>query len=136
MEQILLILGVSIFGILGTVHLIYTFFTERFSPYDLSVAEAMKGTSLKLTKETTVWRAWIGFNASHSLGAMLLAAVYIPLVINHFSVIENSLWYSMLPVVVAVSYLILAKNYWFKIPFIGISVSLICFVGSAWLVNT
>ncbi|MBE0375899.1 hypothetical protein PFLA_b0854 [Pseudoalteromonas flavipulchra NCIMB 2033 = ATCC BAA-314] len=41
---------------------------------------------------------------------MLLAAIYIPLAINNFEVIENSLWFSLLPVVVSASYLILAKN--------------------------
>jgi hypothetical protein len=136
MDQILLIIGVSIFGVLGTIHLVYTFFTIKFSPYDQSVAEAMKATSPRLTKETTMWRAWIGFNASHSLGAMLLAAVYIPLSTNHFTIIQNSLWFSLLPVMVGIAYLILAKKYWFKIPFLGILISLICFIGSAWLVNT
>ena len=136
MGQILLIIGVSIFGVLGTIHLLYTFFTEKFSPYDPSVAVAMESTSPRLTKETTMWRAWVGFNASHSLGAMLLAAIYVPLAIYHFELIQNSLWFSLLPVVVGISYLILAKTYWFKIPFIGVLISLVCFIGSAWLVNT
>jgi len=135
MDQILLIAGVSIFGALGAIHLIYTFFSEKFSPYDPAVATAMKGTSPRLTKETTMWRAWIGFNASHSLGAMLLAAVYIPLATFHFNVIQNSFWFSLLPVVVGIAYLFLAKMYWFKIPLVGILISLMCFTGSALLIN-
>lgn len=83
-----------------------------------------------------MWRAWVGFNASHSLGAMLLAAIYIPLAVYHFELIQNSLWFSLLPVVVGISYLVLAKKYWFKIPFTGVLISLVCFIGSAWLVNT
>lgn len=75
MAQILLIMGASIFGILGVIHLMYTFFTNKFEAHDSSVTEAMKKTSPALTKETTVWDAWIGFNASHSLGAMLVGAV-------------------------------------------------------------
>ncbi|MEJ6472954.1 LIC_13387 family protein [Pseudoalteromonas piscicida] len=136
MEQILIIIGVSLFGVLGTIHLVYTFSTEKFNPYDASAAEAMKRTSPQLTKETTIWRAWIGFNASHSLGVMLFAAIYIPLAINNFEVIESSLWFSLLPVVVSASYLILAKKYWFKIPFVGFLVSLVCFLFSAWLIHT
>ena len=135
MDQILLIAGVSIFGALGAIHLIYTFFSEKFSPYDPAVATAMKGTSPRLTKETTMWRAWIGFNASHSLGAMLLAAVYIPLATFHFNVIQNSFWFSLLPIVVGIAYLFLAKMYWFKIPLVGILISLMCFTGSALLIN-
>lgn len=136
MAQLLIIIGVSIFGVLGSIHLVYTFFTEKFNPYDASVISAMESTSPKLTKETTMWRAWVGFNASHSLGAMLLAATYIPLAINHFEIIENSTWFSALPVVVGISYLFLAKKYWFKIPFVGVLMSLLCFLVAAWLIYT
>lgn len=136
MEQVLLIVGVSIFGFMGTVHLVYTFFTEKFSPFDASVTQAMQSTSPRITKETTIWLAWVGFNASHSLGAMLLAAVYLPLAIYNFDVINDSLWFSLLPVFVGVSYLILAKKYWFRIPFVGVLISLCCFLVAAWLINT
>tara|TARA_R110002072_G_scaffold126459_1_gene263307 strand:- start:493 stop:903 length:411 start_codon:yes stop_codon:yes gene_type:complete len=135
MEQILIIIGASIFGMLGTVHLFYTFFTNKFEAYDSSVTEAMKETSPILTKETTVWSDWIGFNASHSIGAMLVAGFYIPLTMFYFSVIQQSVWFSVLPVMIGLSYLILAKQYWFKIPFIGILISTICFTGAAILIN-
>jgi len=136
MAKILLIIGASIFGILGTVHLFYTFFTNKFEAYDSSVTEAMKGTSPILTKETSVWNAWVGFNASHSLGAMLVAAVYIPLAVSYFNIVQHSFWFSFLPVLIGVSYLILAKKYWFKIPFVGVLISTICFASAAVLINT
>ncbi|MFC0118303.1 hypothetical protein ACFFK7_10335 [Pseudoalteromonas xiamenensis] len=136
MDQILLIIGVSIFAILGATHLVYTFFTKKLNPYNEEVFTAMEGTSPRLTKETTMWRAWVGFNASHSLGPMLLAAFYIPLAVNNFEIIKNSIWFSLLPVAVGVLYLVLAKTYWFKIPFMGVLISLACFVISAWIINT
>lgn len=89
MEQVLIIIGASIFGVLGTIHLIYTFFTNKFEAYDSAVTEAMKATSPILTRETTVWNAWIGFNASHSLGAMLFASIYVPLTTSYFNVIQQ-----------------------------------------------
>ncbi|GAB6262616.1 hypothetical protein L4174_009615 [Photobacterium sp. CCB-ST2H9] len=135
MDQLLLVVGLSILGLLGTIHLFYTFFTEKFTPFDASVTEAMKATSPRLTKETTVWRAWVGFNASHSLGVMFFAAVYISLATYHFEVVKSSLWLSVLPVIVGFAYLILAYKYWFKIPFIGVIMSLCCFMFSAWLIN-
>jgi len=55
MEQALLIIGASIFGLLGTLHLLYTFFTNKFEAYDSAITESMKKTSLILTKETTIW---------------------------------------------------------------------------------
>lgn len=135
MEGILIVFGASIFGILGTMHLIYTLFTDKFEAHDASVTDAMKDTSPILTKDTTMWNAWIGFNASHSLGAMLFAAIYIPLVLFHFSLIQQSIWFSTLPVIVGFSYLILAKKYWFRIPFIGILISTFCFVWAAIIIN-
>jgi len=136
MAQFLLIIGASIFGVLGAIHLMYTFFTNKFEAHDSSVTEAMKGTSPILTKETSVWEAWVGFNASHSLGAMLVAAVYIPLTTSYFNVIQQSVWFSILPTLVGLSYLVLAKKYWFRIPFFGVLISTLCFVGAAVLINT
>ena len=136
MAQILLIIGASIIGVLGTTHLMYTFFTNKFEAHDSSVTEAMKGTSPILTKETSVWDAWVGFNASHGLGAMLVAAVYIPLTTSYFNVIQQSVWFSFLPTLVGLSYLVLAKKYWFRIPFFGVLISTLCFVGAAVLINT
>ena len=135
-NKTLLITGASIFGILGTIHLLYTFFTNKFEAHDPSVTEAMKSTSPVLTKETTVWNAWIGFNASHSLGAMLVAAFYIPLAAFHFEMIRQSLWFSILPALVGLCYLVLAKKYWFRIPFYGLLISTACFVLAAVLINT
>ncbi len=76
-EQILLIVGATIFGTLGAIHLVCTFFSNRFNAFDRTVTQAMKDTSPVLTKETTMWNAWVGFNASHSLGAMLVTAFYV-----------------------------------------------------------
>ncbi|MGB5326238.1 MAG: hypothetical protein WBN40_12545 [Pseudomonadales bacterium] len=136
MEQALLIFGASIFGLLGVLHLQYTFFTDKFSARDASVTEAMKSTSPKLTKDTTVWNAWVGFNASHSLGAIFFAAIYIPLSFGNMELINRSPWFSCLPVAVGFSYLALAKAYWFKIPLVGILLATLCFTGAAVLINT
>lgn len=81
-------------------------------------------------------RAWVGFNASHSSGAMLVAGIYIPLTASYFNVIQGSVWFSTLPVLIGISYLILAKKYWFNIPFIGIHISTLCFSIAAVLINT
>ena len=136
MAQILLIIGASIFGILGIAHLLYTFFTNKFEAHESKVTEAMKGTSPILTKETSMWSAWVGFNASHSLGVVLVAAFYIPLTVSYFYIIQQSTWFSFLPVFIGLSYLALAKKYWFRVPYIGVLISTFCFVAAAVLINT
>ena len=135
-EQILLIVGATIFGILGTIHLLYTFFSNKFDAFDQTATKAMRDTSPVLTNETTMWDAWVGFNASHSLGAMLVPAFYVPLALTNMEVIRETVWFSILPVVIGLSYLALAKRYWFKIPLIGILISTACFIGAAVLINT
>jgi len=130
---LLLILGASIFGVLGTVHLAYTFFTDKLLPRDRAVIDAMKGTSLVLTRQTTLWEAWIGFNASHSLGAMLLAAFYILLASRHPEVLVGSTSFALLGLATGAIYLWLAHAYWFKIPFTGIAIATACFAAASVL---
>jgi hypothetical protein len=82
MIAILLMVGGAVFGVLGGVHAIYTVLDlrdpRRLVPVDPSVAHAMANLALRLSGgRTDMWRAWIGFNFSHSLGVLLLAAVAI-----------------------------------------------------------
>ena len=79
---ILLIVGGLIFGVLGGLHAIYTLLDlrnpRRLVPVDPSVAHAMANTAVRLSGGSMdMWRAWIGFNFSHSLGVLLLAALAI-----------------------------------------------------------
>jgi len=129
-------IGASIIGLLGFVHLIYTFFTDNFNPYSPDVTSAMKSTTVTITKETTIWYAWVGFNASHSLGAIIFAAIYLPLAFSHIEFIANNSWFAILPSIVSISYLLLAKSYWFKIPFFGFLISTLCFVSAFVLIST
>ena len=136
MEKMLIIIGAAIFGILGTTHLFYTYFRNEFDPRDEAVKSAMQKTSPVITSDTTIWKGWIGFHASHSIGAILVAAFYIPLTISYLEVIENSKWFSILLVIIGFSYLIMASRYWFRVPFIGFLISTVCFIGAALLLNT
>ena len=133
-EQILLIIGAAIFGVLGALHLYYTFFTNMFMTRDRKVAEAMKATSPLLTDRTTMWATWIGFNGSHSLGAIFIAIFYILLATTHMEVIRETKSFILLAVLIGASYLYLAIKYWFRTPLIGILIATICFVISAVLI--
>jgi hypothetical protein len=75
--------------------------------------------------------AWKGLNASHSLCVMLLPAVHIPITINHMNIIQQSLWLTLLSILVGATYMFLAKRYWFKIPLTGIMISTLCFISAA-----
>lgn len=126
--QCFMIIGALLFVALGSTHLLYTFFTGNFNPRDAATTVAMKGTSPVLTSKTTVWQAWIGFNASHSLGAMLFGAVYFVLAYGHMPVLRASPTLAWLAVVGGFAYLALARRYWFRAPMIGIGLATACFL--------
>src|SRR5690606_392134 len=111
--------GSAIIGMLGTVHLFYTFFSNKFLPRRAELAEEMKAT---------MWKGWMGFNASHSSGAMFIGIINIYLAACHFDVLQNSTFLLLFNILTLGFYLWLAKRYWFKIPLRGITIALICYV--------
>src|SRR5258707_7263068 len=69
--KILMVLSASIIFTLGVVHLIYTFWGPKLTPRDPALQISMSQIAPVITKETTMWRCWVGFNASHSMGLIL-----------------------------------------------------------------
>lgn len=128
LSKIFWLVGSSIFLLLGVLHLYYIFFTNKFDPRNRNLVEEMKNTFPVLTKQTSMWRAWIGFNASHSMGAIFLGMINILLGIENFYIIENSFLLSLLTIVTAGFYLWLSKKYWFSIPFVCLLIAFGCFI--------
>ena len=132
----LLILGGAVFGVLGSLHAIYTFLDlrnpQRLVPADPSVARAMASSSLRLSGgRTDMWRAWIGFNFSHSLGVLILAALAI-WAGSRASTIPSGI-VAVLTLIGCV-YLVLALLYWFRTPAIGVAIGTGCFA-AAWVLS-
>ena len=120
--------GSSIFVMLGSMHLFYTFFSNKFSSRNEKALEEMRTSYPLISKETTLWKAWIGFNASHSSGAIFIGIMNIYVVSNFYDTVENDIFFSLFNIATVGFYLWLAKKYWFKIPFFGILLTLICFL--------
>ena len=128
-------LGSLIFIILGSIHLLYTFLTDKFSSKNEKAVTEMKSSHPILTKETTIWKAWIGFNASHSIGAIFIGVMNIYVVSKFFTVLQNDIFFFTFNILTVGLYLWLAKNYWFRIPFFGILLTFICFLTSFILIQ-
>ena len=126
--------GSLIFLILGSIHLVYTFFTNKFSSKNEKVITEMESSNPILTKETTIWKAWIGFNASHSVGAIFIGVMNIYLAHNYFLILQNGPFFFIFNILTVGFYLWLAKKYWFRIPFWGILITLICYIVSFTLI--
>lgn len=128
MVKTLLTLGSAIIGLLGTVHLFYTLQTNKFEPRDDALGARLREVSPVLTAETTMWKAWVGFNASHSLGAILFAAVFGYLAWFELWFLLSSPFLMAVSVLTLAAYLLMARLYWFSAPFRGIALALILFL--------
>jgi len=134
---ILLVGGGAVFGVLGALHAIYTLLDlrdpRRLVPVDPSVAQAMANTSLRLSHGATdMWRAWIGFNFSHSLGVLLVAAlaIWTGTQARRFPI---SIIMPVLTLIGCV-YLVLCLLYWFRTPAVGVAIGTGCFA-AAWVLS-
>jgi len=80
MSHTLFVASGAIFVVLGLMHAIYTLLDQRHPrrlvPVDAEVMRAMQGTGVRLARGSagSMWQAWIGFNLSHSLGAIVFGA--------------------------------------------------------------
>lgn len=136
MSEILLLVAGGIFVVLGFLHALYTLADERrprrIVPDDPAVRDAMGATGVRLARGgTTMWRAWIGFNLSHALGAVLFGALVMLLGVSWTDPAPPR-FVLLLPLGVTLLYLVLSVRYWFRIPTAGILVSSACIL-AAWL---
>lgn len=127
---VLMTASAAILFALGTLHLVYTFVGPKFNPRDPALQARMREVSPVITRETTMWRCWVGFNASHSMAAMLFGLIYGFLAIAHGSLLFSSPYLLLVGLLTVGGFFVLGKLYWFSVPFYGISISLACYVTS------
>ncbi|MEX6504399.1 LIC_13387 family protein [Pseudomonas zhanjiangensis] len=106
----------AIIGLLGLLHLLLTFLGDKLTPRDESLHSRMQAVSPRISRETSMWQAWIGFNASHSFGALLFGALYGYLALVHGAVLGQSPFLLLLGQLLLLGYLGLAWRYWFSVP--------------------
>jgi hypothetical protein len=128
--RILMVLSASIIFTLGVVHLVYTFWGPKLTPRDPALQISMSQISPVITKETTMWRAWVGFNASHSMGLILFGLVFGYLALAHDQLLFQSPFLLVVGLAMLGGFVVLCKVYFFSAPLTGISISLACYVAS------
>jgi hypothetical protein len=126
----------GIFAFLGALHALFAFLDirkpRRIVPDDPAVIAAMDRSKLRLSRGgTTVWKTWVGFNFSHSLGLVLFGALCIVIGTGLNELAPSALALLMLPAIGAM-YLVLAVLYWFRAPIAGAAIATTCLV-VAWL---
>jgi hypothetical protein len=131
--SMLLAASAAVLGTLGTLHLVFTFHGNKLDPRDPALRSAMERVHPVITRQTTVWRATKGFNASHSLGLVAFALVYCHLALWRPEVLAASPFLLTLGMAVELAYLALAKRYFFSVPFRGVALACALFAaGWAW----
>lgn len=134
MTQFLLTAAGAIILLMGTGHLLLTlrdvWRPKAFTPTDDAVRQAMKESNVKFDKRLNLWDAWLGFNISHSMGAMMFGGVLLFTARAHLEAFLQSAFLQTMAVLVAVVYLVVAIRFWFRGPVIGISIVLLCILAA------
>ncbi len=130
----LIIMSAAIILLLGFMHLLYTFHGNKLHPRDAELQQRMQSVSPVITRQTTMWKAWVGFNASHSYGAILFGAVYGYLALLHSAFLLQSTYLLLLGLALLCGYVFLGKRYWFSVPYRGIVVATISYVAALLLI--
>ena len=119
-----MVLSASITFALGVVHLVYTFWGPNLTPRDPALQISMSQIAPVITKETTMWRCWVGFNASHSMGLILFGLVFGFLALRHSQLLFQSPFLLVVGLAMLGGFVVLCKVYFFSAPLRGISVAL------------
>ena len=128
--RILMVLIASISFTLGLVHLVYTFWGPLLTPRDPALKIRMDEIAPVLTNETTMWRCWIGFNVSHSMGLILFGLVFGYLALAHEQLLFRSPFLLAVGLAMLGGIVLLCRVYFFSSPLTGMSISFACYVVS------
>lgn len=138
MAQALLIVGAGIFLLLGMIHAILTLRDlsnpRTFTPTDAAVLTAMQASQLAIApNETNLWKAWLGFNLSHSLGILLFGGELLGIGLFQFTLFAHSPLIQSVTLLVSAAYFVLSVCFWFSRPAIGSAAAFLCFLMATML---
>jgi hypothetical protein len=125
-----MVLSAGIIFTLGAIHLIYTFYGLQLTPRDPALQISMSQVSPVISKETTMWRCWVGFNATHSMALLLFGLVFGFLALAHGEVLFHSPFLLVVGLAMLAGLVVLCKLFFFRVPLIGVSIALVCYVAS------
>ena len=137
MIQALVIAGGSIFLVLGALHGMLTLedlvLPRHFTPRDRALREAMQQSAIALHPTINLWKAWMGFNLTHSLGLVMFGGAFLYLGLFHSPMFTRSMLLQACAIAVSGIYLILSLQFFFSKPAIGSGIAFACFVLAAAL---
>ena len=134
LSRYLFLAGALPYIVLGLVHVSVTprmpSEAKGLSPRDPAIREAMTRETPLLTRRTTLWLGWVGFNLSHSLGVILFGVAVVLIGRSATSFEAQARVFLPFATVVSAAYLVLGVRYWFRTPILGIVLAAACFIAS------
>lgn len=135
--QALLAVGGAVFAALGVTHGALAvrdlWRPTAFTPADDRLRESMADVPMRFGgHRTSMWRAWLGFNLSHSLGLMVFGGFILIWALQD-STVAQDLWLQVIGTTIGLVYLVLAVRFWFYGPVVGCVLGILCFVASWYL---
>jgi hypothetical protein len=121
----------AILLVLGSLHLLYTFHGPNLRPRDAGLQARMGEVSPVISRETTMWKTWIGFNATHSLGLILFGLVYGYLALLRPDWLFGSIFLLAVGGVLIAAYAFISMRYFFSVPFGSLVLALVLYVLAA-----
>ncbi len=133
----LLVIAGAIYALLGALHAVFTFMDERhprrLAPDDPAVTAAMQASKLRLSRgAVTMWQAWISFNLTHSLAAIMFGVGCI-VVAAWFGAVVFPPWVLFLLTGISLLFALIGLRYWFGVPRAGAVVATLCLGAAAGL---
>lgn len=83
-----------------------------------------------------MWRCWMGFNATHSMGLILFGLTYGYLALAHDQLLFRSPFLLLVGLVMLAGLIVVCTLYFFRGPLIGVSISFVFYVVSIALSMT
>ena len=137
MVQLLIVVGSSIFVLLGAGHGVLTIRDlsnpRSFTPRDPKLRAAMQQSTIAFHPKINLWQAWLGFNLSHSLGLVMFGGAFLYVGIFHPLLFSQSPLLQGCSILIPAAYLVMSLKFWFSKPAIYTGISMGCFILAAAL---
>lgn len=128
LASLLVAASAAIVAVFGALHALFTFRGRRRLPRDDALRTRMEEVSPVITRETTMWKAWLGFNASHGLGLVLFGVLYADLALAHTALLFGSAFLLAVGFAALCAWLVLARLYFFSVPRRGVALATVLYV--------
>lgn len=119
-------------GLLGGAHLVMLYASPKLSPDD-DLAKRLAVSVVPLSDATNMLRLWVGFNASHSLGAVVFALTYGYLALAHDEMLSDSPYLLVVGAAYLLTMLLASVRYWFNVPSTGLALATLLYLVGAVL---